>query len=349
MRQLMRTGSAVLAIASASLALAGASGASNSASYSDAVGDAVYNGGYAPDVTSVTVASTDDGGVGIRVAMNEPGGTFYIGDTLAVVVDTDLNASTGDRDPARAAYAGSEIEIFATAARDSSGQGVVTYQYCVFGGGAFGCNDLGSDDVKHERTGTDSHQVTFLFTQGDWLVVGMRVIAFYTDPKNPSSSWIDRAPNSGLFQYDAKADPDSDQVPGTSDKCPRYPGGRLDARGGEPDGCAPFLAVPKFAFAAVPTGSGLLIRSFRMTNAGPASVTARLAGVTSHRRGSGPLSGVAGRVLSAGSLATLIYTSRDYFGSYKVVRVTRSGFQTVRTGCTPPGRAVLLACKKVRG
>jgi hypothetical protein len=347
MRQLMRTGSAVLAIASASLALAGASGASNSGSYADAVGDAVYNGGYAPDVTSVTVATTDDGGVAIRVAMNEPGGTFYIGDTLAVVVDTDLNASTGDT--TRASYTGSEVEIFATASRDSSGQGVLRYQYCVFGGGAFGCSDLGSDDVKHEKTGTDSHQVTFFFTQDDWLVVGMRVIAFYTDPNNPSSFWVDRAPNSGLFQYDAKADPDGDRVPGRRDKCPRYPGGRLDARGGEPDGCPPFLPVPKFVFAAVPTGSGLLIRSFRMTNAGPASVTARLAGVTSHRRGSGPLLRVAGRVLTAGSLATFIYTSRNYFGSYKVVRVTRSGFQTVRTGCTPPGRAVLLACKKVRG
>jgi hypothetical protein len=343
MRKLMRLAGLAMVLVGISLVLAGASGASNHAVFNDAIGD--DSGGLAPDVTALDVTTTDDGGVALRVSINEPNGTFYVGDTVALLVDTDMNASTGDTDPARAAYAGSEVEIFASGIRDAAGKGVLRYQLCVFTSGAFGCADIDPANVKHEKTGTNSHAVTFSLTQGDWFTVGMRIIAFYVDPNDSSRFWIDRAPDSGLYPYDAKADPDGDRVAGTSDECPKTQGGTLDK---DRDGCPPFLPAPKFNFVASPAGGALLFRSIRMSNAGPATVTARIGGLTVHRRGSGPLPRVAGRRLPVGALATFIYTSRNYFGSYKVARVTRSGFQTVRTGCTPPGKAVLMSCDKVK-
>jgi hypothetical protein len=346
MLKMNRLSGVAIALAFTTLVLAGASGASNRQVFADPVGDAVYGGGYAPDITAIDVTTADNGAVAVRVAINEPGGHFYIGDTLAVLVDTDMNPRTGDTG---AAYAGSDLELFATATRDAGGNGVLKFQYCLIAPTAYFCRDFAAEEIKYEKTGANSFQVIFTFEQGNWLVVGLRAVGFYTDPNNPASVWVDWAPSSGQFQYDAKADPDGDRVPGAGDKCPTYRGGKFDARDGQADGCPPFLPAPRFVFAAIPSGNGLMFRSLRMVNAGPATVTARLGGLVVHRRGSGSLPRVGGRHLSLGSLATFIYTNPNYFGSYKVARGTRAGVRTVRTGCTPPGRAVLISCPKVTG
>jgi hypothetical protein len=337
----MRLSGLALMLALVSFVLAGASAAENHQVFSDPVGDAVYSGGYAADITALDVTTTDEGGFTLRISVNEPNGTFYQGDTIIAMVDSDLNASTGGT---VAGYTGIEsavyIQILTTGRK---------YTLCNWGTSAdtFTCQPF--EGIQTQKTGTNSIGITITGVQGGWFTIALRVYASFQYPNNPSAgTWVDRAPNSGFYQYDARADPDNDRVSGSDDKCIHTNGGRFDARGGEADGCPPFLPAPKFNFVAAPAGGALLFSSIRMSNAGPATVTARLGGLTVHRRGSGPLPRMSGRRLRVGSLATFIYENRDYFGSYKIARVTRSGFRTVRTGCTPPARPVLMPCEKVK-
>lgn len=344
MRKMLRFGGIAIVLAFVSFVLAGASGASDHQVFSDAIGDAAYAGGYAPDITALDVTTTDEGGFTFRISISELNGTFYQGDTVTAMVDSDLNASTGGT---VAGYTGIESAIYI---QILSAAPFRTYTLCNWGTSAahYTCEPF-DQGVKTEKTGANSLAVTLTGTQGGWFTVGLRVYASFQYPANPSAgTWVDRAPDSGLYPYDARADPDGDGVSGTDDKCVHTSGGPLDGRGGERDGCPPFLPTPRFNFVASPAGGSLLFRSLRMSNAGPAAVTARLGGLTVRRRGSGPLPRVAGRRLSIGSLVTFIYTSPNYFGSYKVARLTRSGFRTVSTGCTPPGRTVFMSCDKVR-
>jgi len=341
----MRLAGIAMVLAFISLVLAGASVASNHQVFSDAFGDAVYAGGYAPDITALDVTTTDEGGFAFRISISEPNATFYQGDTVIAMVDSDLNASTGGT---VAGSSGIESAVYVQILKGTPSR---KYTLCNWGASAdqYTCGPFDEAGIKTEKTGTNSIALTISGVQGGWFTVGLRVYASFQFPDNPSAgTWIDRAPNSGLYQYDARSDPDNDRVSGSDDACIHTNGGRFDARGGEADGCPPFLPAPKFVFSAVRSGGAMLLSRMTVTNAGPATVTARIGGVTVRRRGSGALPRMSGRRLPIGTLMTFIYTNPNYFGSYKIARLTANGNRLVRTGCTPPGRLDLISCDKVK-
>jgi len=75
----------------------------------------------------------------------------------------------------------------------------------------------------------------------------------------------------------------------------------------------------------------------------------RAGGRVVHRSGPGALPGIAGRSFRMGTTFTFIYSSPNYFGRYKVARVSPAGLSVVRSGCTPPGKTTFVDCKKVKG
>ena len=324
-------------------AFAGASSASNHTTYSDRVGD--DSGGLAPDIATVDVTSADDGDIQIKIAINEQGGTFYIGDDVTVYVNSDQNGSTG-------ISGGYDAFFEVSAARDAQGVGRLTYRYCnTPAANDFDCHPYSGDDAKDERTGTNSHQVTFLNGSSNWFTIGLLVVGDYENPDNPAMKGTDFAPDTGTYQYAVGADTDNDGVAGQADLCPRFPGGKFDAKGGgEPDGCAPFYPVPNYTFRGSRFGSAVVFSRLAVPNApGGSTVTLRAGGRVVHRSGPGALPGIAGRSFRMGTTFTFIYSSPNYFGRYKVARVSPAGLSVVRSGCTPPGKTTFVDCKKVKG
>ncbi len=322
--------------------LAGASVAANHAVFNDRINDGTT--GFAPDVSSLEVTSADNGDVAFKVGLNEPGGTFYIGDLVRVYIDNDMNANDG--------ISGFDTVLQAQGVRDSPTSGHVNYDLCNFqNANTFNCERFADGIVTNARTGTDSHAVTFPVTTPNWFTIRIVVFGDYADPDNPNDTTRqghDQAPDSGAYSYDVRADADNDGVAGSADACPRFPGGKFDKDG---DGCAPKYPIPNFTFAAGPSGNGLFFSRIAVTNApAGATVTARIGGVTVHRRGPGALPGVNGRRLGVGTTITFIYTSPSYFGRYKVARVTSRNVVPIKSGCTPPGKvAPLIPNCKVTG
>lgn len=332
----------MLAMVLCSTALPGASVASNHQVFNDVVGD--DSGGLAPDIVSLDMTSADNGDVALRLTLNEPNGTFYIGDDVEILIDRDLNGSTGSN--------GFEAGLFAQGIRDSPTSGHVKYTLCTYNSSTdFHCEDFASGEVKNEKTGTNTHVVTYELSTA-WHTVGLVVFGAYKNPDDPNAQQVfDRAPDSGAYQFDARADADNDGVAGYADECPRFPGGKFDRdAGGDFDGCPPFYPVPSFTFRGARFGSSVVFSRIAVSNApGGATVTLRMGGRVVHRRGPGALPGVAGRAFRMGTTATFIYSSPDYFGRYKVARVSAAGLSVVRSGCTPPGRTTFIDCKKVKG
>jgi hypothetical protein len=161
----------------------------------------------------------------------------------------------------------------------------------------------------------------------------------------------DFAPDTGTYQYAVGADTDNDGVAGQADACPRFPGGKFDAKGsGQADGCAPFYPVPNYTFRGSRFGSSVVFSRLSVPNApGGSTVTLRAGGRVVHRSGPGALPRIAGRSFRMGTTFTFIYSSPNYFGRYKVARVSAAGLSVVRSGCTPPGKTTFIDCKKVKG
>lgn len=328
----------MLAIVLCAAALPGASVASNHVVFNDVVGD--DSGGLAPDVVSLDMTSADNGDVALRLTLNEPNGTFYIGDDVEILIDRDLNPSTGSN--------GFEAGLFAAGIRDTPTSGHVKYTLCTYNSATdFHCEDFESGAVKDEKIGTNTHAVTFELSTA-WHTVGIVVFGAYKNPDDPNSQQVfDRAPNTGAYQFDARADADNDGVAGYADACPRFAGGKLDTDG---DGCAPFYPVPNYTFRGSRFGSTVAFSRVSVPNApGSATVTLRAGGRVVHRHGPGALPGIAGRSFRMGTTFTFIYSSPNYFGRYKVARVSAAGLSVVRSGCTPPGKTTFIDCKKVKG
>jgi hypothetical protein len=316
------------------LALPSASLADNHQTFTDAVGD--DSGGYAPDITSLDITSTNAGDIQFKVSINEQGGTFYVGDTLEVLIDSDNNGSDG--------FQGADTGLFVFT---STGQ--LDFEFCNFNSdGTRDCSTYASDEATDVKTGPDSHMVTFSNSFFNWFTLNVSVVGSYQDPQNPGAgTFTDRAPDQGRYIYDVKADSDGDGVSGTADKCPLYKGGKLDKNG---DGCPPFLPVPHYSWQGGHAFGGFAsFSAIRATNAASAvTVTARFAGLVSRRRGPGALPGVPGHRFRVGSQVIFFFTNPNYFGSYKIARITSSGgLTTIKTGCTAPGTIKIIPCPKL--
>jgi hypothetical protein len=174
------------------------------------------------------------------------------------------------------------------------------------------------------------------------------VFGAYKNPDDPNAQEVvDRAPNTGQYQFDARADADNDGVAGYADVCPRFPGGKFDR---DADGCPPFYPVPNYTFRGSRFGSTVVFSRLAVPNApGGSTVTLRAGGLVVHRSGPGALPGIAGRSFHMGTTFTFVYSNPNYFGRYKVARVSAAGLSVVRSGCTPPGKTTFIDCKKVKG
>jgi hypothetical protein len=339
MRKTLRLGSIGLALAFSTFVLAGASAASNHAVFNDPAGD--IGSSFAPDITALEVTSADDGAMTFRISINEQAATFYVGDTVTLAIDVDLNASTGATvDGLR----GVDSAIYIRGER--AGAGGLTYTSCTWGRTAaeYSCKPYKAEDIKHVKTGTNSHAVTFSARQGNWFTIGLRIYATHT---GPSGTVGDRVPDTGIYRYDTLSDADGDRVSGSSDECPRFSGGAFDT---DQDGCPPTLPVPKFRWHQSGSFGGTVVfDSVRVTNASSSTaVTARFSGFTVRRRGSGALR-VSGRRIRIGSVAAFIYSNPNYFGRYQTARVTRAGFSGIHTDCTPPGKTTFISCQNLKG
>jgi hypothetical protein len=317
------------------LGLPAASTAGNHQTFTDVVGD--DSGGLAPDITSVDVTSSDNGDVVWRISINEQNGTFYVGDSLELGVDSDLNANTGRRE----GTLGIDSASFITT-KVVNGQGVIEYSYCNFGqgGNEFDCHPYNQGDASDTKTGANSHMVTFSNGTSNWFRVGFYVAGSYQDPASGTSGAVysDFAPDT---------DPDQDGVAGSADKCPSYKGGPLDKNG---DGCPPVLPTPGWRWTGGRvSGSYASFSQVIVTRAASGvTVTARFPGYTTRRRGTGPLPGISRRRFRVNSHVTIILTNRNYFGTYRMLRVTPGGgLATFATGCTPPGRTTFIPCPKL--
>jgi hypothetical protein len=317
---------------------AGAAVASNHAVFSDRIGD-VTGAPRAPDIVSLEATSGDNGDVDLKLTLNEVGATFYIGDDIEIWIDNDQNPNNGVQ--------GFDAALVAQGIRDTATSGHMKYTLCSYDNPTtFSCSDYDPSDISRQQIGANTHTLTFGL-QTSWHVVNIVAFAGYPNPADPTKTIFDRAPDSGSYQFDVRADADNDGVAGFADQCPRFPGGKFDSNG---DGCPPFYPIPSFTFSGARSGSGFYFTKMAVPNAPPgATVTVRLAGATLRRRGPGAVPRAAGRRLGIGARVTFIYSNPNYFGGYKVARVTPTGLSVIGHGCTVPGKLTFIDCKKVKG
>jgi hypothetical protein len=321
---MLRSMRLVCAAATALLALgvAGASGAGNHAAFTDLAGD--NQGGAASDIISVDVTSQANGDVVFRITVVDPGARLAPGNTLDIFVDSD-------NDPSR-------WDTIMEAQGTTSGPSAVLCNYSSTGSS---CERQRNGWFADQPAGGNAHVLTFRVSTS-WSVIHFIVGSFGTaDPV------VDQAPNAGSVTYDLGDDTDRDGVAGSSDTCPNYKGGPFDRNH---DGCPPLFDKPRAKFQPeLSVGRSVTYRSIKVINASGASVVARFPGFTTYRRGSGLHPGVRGRHLRVGSLVTIVYSSPNYFGSYRRFKIRRGGdVDPAGSGCTLPGSTKFMSkCPKL--
>jgi hypothetical protein len=316
---------AVLAIVA--FVLPGASAAGNHAVFTDPLGDNQGGSGYASDITSIDITSADDGAFSIKVAMNDPQGRLFAGDTLVVSIDSDQNMSNGFQGTGYDNY----LQEF------GSSTGPPRFQFCNFTD-RLECSDYAGSEATDVPTGPNSHVVTFNNSQGGWTAIRFYVHETYTSPTT-GTKFSDTTP---LFTFDMNADPDRDGSTGSEDACPTIKAGKTDKNR---DGCPDPLPRPHYTYVWADSSAPVVaFRQFRVTGAPPgATVTVRYPGGVARRRGSGAMSGLSGRPLHVGASLTVILSSPTRVGSFLVLRINGGGVSTLRGGCTPIGSTKLLS------
>jgi hypothetical protein len=321
LRLLGLVGLLALALPSA-VAHAGANG-----NFADPRGDNQGRGtqSYAADITAINVRSEDNGTITFAVTLFDESGleSLVEGDELAVIVDQ--TTPDGDAD-----YA-----FVATGHGSASAPAPPDFQFCDLTGAAAQCSAL--QGGTQQAVGPGVNVVTFSNIEfRNWFVIHFVVVTEYEGNR-------DVAPDSGVFMFDVNADPDADRISGKADKCPQGNRGVFDSNN---DGCPdPRLRQPQIGVSGASSGSGVVIRSFIIKNAGAGTrVIVRAPGVTAARRGNGAVGRLAGRRLANGARVTIIYWRPGFVGAWATYRVRSGGLFIVRGGCTPPGRRNLISC-----
>jgi hypothetical protein len=319
MPRLLRLAAALLLFA---LVAAAPAHAGSRQLFFDASGDNQGAGttSFASDITQIDVTSEDDGDLSFAVTLLYSQQRLEAGDSLTVQIDSNRDGN---------------VDFSLVAFGQASGQ--PTFNLCSHAGGTR-C-ELGI--TGSDRPGAPgSHIVTFQLQFADWFTINFAVV----------SAFEGKTDVAGTYAFNLNADPDGDgrsgaRIGSSGDRCPTTPGGRFD---NDRDGCpGPFeqLPKPRHKLNGVALGSQILVKEFRVRNAGRGvTVTVRFAGRTVSRRGSGPIGALRNRRLRVGLQITIIYSQGGRIGSYVVLRVTRSGTSVVRTGCTAPGRKSFSRC-----
>jgi hypothetical protein len=320
------------------LAFAGSVGASNHVTFSDPAGDNEVAPGnanaYASDVRVVDITSADNGDVRIAVTLVDGPARLVNGDQLDVYINIDRNQSTGQ--------SGFDIDLVAVG--QSSGQ--PTFFLCRLST-PVSC-EAGVAGFGHDTpTATSTHVVDFN------LSTGIPAFDFFVRATYPngSASLKDDAPNSGVFTYPVKADPDGDGVHGTSDECPTTRATGQNDRNG--NGCpGPFqrIRAREPHFRAVPFSSYLQLSGLRFTGL-PTGAQVEIAARSRRERVTANRFGVAPSRLLAGALPyrmviTVRITKAAYIGAYiKLATDRRQGLRLVQKRCIPAvGSQAPVAC-----
>jgi len=282
---------------------AAASSASNHIVFSDPAGDnqSTSSSAYASDIRQIDVTSQDDGSVKFAVTLADGPAKLVDGDRLDVLIDYDRNANTGS--------SGFDIDLVANGHNSTP----TTFQLCRYQSTQYSCEVPNFEWAHDTQTATGFHVVDFEVSSGV-PAFDFGVIESWTP--SGGTALTDIAPNSGLYTFETKADPDNDGKFGTSDSCPSVRAvGKFDTNG---NGCpGPFALIHANDIRAVAViyPDKLQVRSVWIKGVPPgASVSFKAPGHSAHARGN-----------SSGTARTNGLTGNYRFGSTFSARITKSG------------------------
>jgi hypothetical protein len=321
---------------------ASASKAGNHSVYSDPAGDAQSSSStnYAADVRQVDVMSTDDGNLTFQVNMVDADAKLVNGDELSIYVDIDRKASTGDSN-------GFEYQFLA-----DGGSSGTSFLFCTLTAPR-SCSEFQSGNAHDTKTGTNTHIVDFAIST-NVAAFDFFVVEAYTQP-GQTSSLYDYAPNSGVFTFETRTDPDGDGLYGSGDDCPTVAArGKNDKNN---NGClGPFafistkeahfkgLAFPSFmrltqvAVTGAPTGSKVVFSSPK----GGDTARANGSGTARSKRLKGDF--------RYGSVITIRITKPQFVGVFLKEKIAKSGLKVLKRMCIPATGGSPVKCSgKLKG
>ena len=321
---------------------ASASQAANHAVFTDPTGDneSQSTNVYASDIRQVELTSQNNGAIKIAITMVDGDAKLVGGDQLEVLIDYDRDRNTGQ--------SGFDIDLVATGHSGSA----TTFALCRLGE-TRSCEEGPTDWAHDAPTGaTGTHIVDFNVSSGV-AAFDFGVVESYT---SGSTTLKDIAPNSGLYTFEVKADPDNDGVHGTADNCPNVPArGKNDANH---NGCPgpfrligtgeahfsgelhkTFMRLRTVTVTGVPAGAKVVFSSPK----GGDSVKANNSGSAKSKRVKGDF--------RYGSVITIRITKPQFVGVLIRERVVaKRGLRVVQRLCIPAtGGAPVKCSAKLRG
>jgi len=321
---------------------ASAAGTGNGVRFTDPTGDAETSGtnNYASDIRQVDVTSTDRGVVHISVTLADADARLVQGDELSVLIDYDRNRNTGQ--------SGFDLELIATGHAAGTPTSFVLCRL-----GAQSSCETGPDGWAHDQpSGSGLHVVDFILTMGT-PAFDFGIVESYTQP-GTTTSLTDTAPNSGLWTFELKADPDGDGLHGTADACPSVAArGKFDSNN---NGCpGPFKSIRAEAhFTGLAFPRYLRLTDLRVTGVSPGAqvvfssprgtdvAKANSSGVAHSRRAKGNF--------SFGSVITIRITKPAFVGAYLKEVVSKRGLKVARRACiAPTGGSPVKCSARLRG
>jgi hypothetical protein len=336
---------AALAAAACALLLGGgvaaASKAGNSVVYTDPTGDneSQSTSVYASDIRTVELTSQDNGAIKIAVTLVDGDAKLITGDQLEVLIDYDRNQSTGQ--------SGFDIDLVATGHTGST----ATFVLCRLGA-TRSCEEGPADWAHDTPTGTAGTHVVDFNVSGGVAAFDFGIVESYT---SGSTTLTDIAPNSGLWTFELKADPDNDGIHGTADKCPSVAArGKNDKNRNGCPGPFKLIGTKEAHFKGLVFPSFMRLTELRVSGA-PAG--ARVAFSSSRGGDSAKVNG-SGTARSKrikgdfryGSVITIRITKPQFVGVYLKEKIVKSGLRVVQRLCIPATGGAPVKCSgKLKG
>jgi len=304
---------------------ASASRAGNHQIYSDPAGDNQSSSStvYASDIRQVELTSQDNGAIRIAVTLVDGPARLVDGDELDILIDYDRNRNTGQ--------SGFDIDLVATGHNSGT-----TFALCRLGAQR-SCEE-GPADWAHDRTTTTSTHVVDFNVSAGVSAFDFGVIESYTQP-GTTTSLTDIAPNSGVWTFELRADPDNDGLHGTADLCPTVPArGKFDKNHNGCPGPFALIRTKEPHFSAVLFPGYVRLRNLRVTGVPPGArvvfsspkggdrTAANSSGIARSRRVSGNF--------RYGSVITIRITKPTFVGVFlRVVVKKPQGLLVARRAC----------------
>jgi hypothetical protein len=319
---------------------ASASSAGNHTVYTDPAGDAQHssNTNYAADIQQIDVTTKDSGLLTFAVTLQDADAKLVEGDELSVYVDIDRNTKTGDTN-------GFEYQFIA----DGSSTGTA-FTFCTL----LAPRSCREWTTAHDKPATTNTHVVDFSIPTDAAAFDFVVLEGYTAP-NQTGTLYDVAPDTGVYTFETKTDPDNDGIYGYKDKCPTVAAkGKYDANKNGCPGPFAFVATKEAHFSGVIYPSFLRLTQLRINGApagakvvfsspkGGESATVNGSGSARSRRIKGDF--------RYGSMITIRITKPAFVGVYLQETVSKGGLKVVKRLCIPATGGGPVACSaKLKG